>query len=132
VILDSNVLIALFQREQADLFDRISRWRRSHAIRINLVIYAECAPSFASDDGLRLSLNALGIGIEDLTLPEGFRAGQAYAEYKRRGGEKQTILPDFLIGAQAELRGWPLVTRDRKGFASYFPDLQVIDPTEDL
>ncbi|WP_295530611.1 type II toxin-antitoxin system VapC family toxin [Novosphingobium sp. Chol11] len=69
--------------------------------------------------------------ITALTREDAFRPAQAFAEYRRRGGERQAILPDFLIGAQAEIRGWPLVTRDRKGFQSYFPDLQIIDPTED-
>lgn len=74
----------------------------------------------------------VGVSLERLTLAECHRAGVAFAEYRRRDGKRTTILPDFLIGAQAELRGWPLVTRDRKGFASYFPDLEIIDPTEDF
>ena len=73
---------------------------------------------------------AAGIECVWLTLEECHRAGQAHSEYRRCGGKRPAILPDFLIGAQAEMRGWPLVTRDRKRFGSYFPDLQIIDPTE--
>ena len=97
---------------------------------MNLVVYAEIAPGFVSPDGLRLALARLGVAIAEMTLDEAFRAGQAFAEYRRRGGEWRAILPDFLIGAQAELRGWPLATRDREGFASHFPDLDIIDPFE--
>ena len=131
VILDSNVLISLFQREQPHLFARLGEWQATHKLHVNLIIYAEVAPSFADPVALGLELAQLRVVQADFTREEAFRAGAAFAEYRHRGGERSTILADFLIGAQAELRGWPLVTRDRKGFASYFPELTIIDPTED-
>jgi predicted nucleic acid-binding protein len=131
VILDSNVLIALFQHGQPKLFDRLAEWQALRTIHINLVILAEVAPSFAALAEIGSALDRLDIVLTALNREDAFRAGQAFAEYRRRGGERTAILPDFLIGAQAEIRGWPLVTRDRKGFQSYFPGLQIIDPTED-
>jgi predicted nucleic acid-binding protein len=131
VILDSNVLIALFQHGQPKLFDRLAEWQALCTIHINLVILAEVAPSFAALAEIGSALDRLDIVLTALNREDAFRAGQAFAEYRRRGGERTAILPDFLIGAQAEIRGWPLVTRDRKGFQSYFPGLQIIDPTED-
>jgi len=131
VILDSNVLIALFQQAQPKLFDRLAEWQALRTIHINLVIFAEVAPSFPAEAELGSTLDRLEIMVTALTREDAFRAGQAFAEYRRRGGERTAILADFLIGAQAEIRGWPLVTRDRKGFQSYFPGLQIIDPTED-
>ncbi len=131
MILDSNVLIALFQHGQPKLFDRLAEWQALRTIHINLVILAEVAPSFAALAEIGSALDRLDIVLTALNREDAFRAGQAFAEYRRRGGERTAILPDFLIGAQAEIRGWPLVTRDRKGFQSYFPGLQIIDPTED-
>lgn len=62
-----------------------------------------------------------------------FKAGQAYKAYKskKRGpGEpyKTNVLPDFLIGALAEVEGIPLVTTNQADFIKYFPALQVIHP----
>jgi predicted nucleic acid-binding protein len=131
VILDSNVLIALFQQEQPRLFSRLADWRAQRRIHVNVVIFAEVSAGFAEPTALGAAIDRLGLTIADFTRDDAFRAGRAFAEYRRRGGERTAILPDFLIGAQAEIRGWPLVTRDRKGFASYFPDLQIIDPAED-
>jgi predicted nucleic acid-binding protein len=131
MILDSNVLIEIVQRPDSPL----NGWLYAHLehdLRINPIIFAELSPSFARCEDLEGYLASIDIAIEPLALAECHRAGLAHAEYRRRGGERKTILPDFLIGAQAEMRGWPLVTRDRKGFASYFPELQIIDPTEDL
>jgi hypothetical protein len=68
----------------------------------------------------------------ELTHEDAFRAGIAFQEYRRKGGPRQSILPDFLIGGQAANRGWPILTRDSKRFASYFPELTIIDPLEDI
>jgi predicted nucleic acid-binding protein len=38
------------------------------------------------------------------------------------------VLPDFFIGAQAAVRGWPLLTRDARRFRTYFPTLDVLTP----
>jgi hypothetical protein len=130
VILDSNILIAIFQNEHPDWFEKLAGWQIAQTIHINLVIFAEVAPSFTETDALQSALAELGLQIAEITLDDAYRAGCAFAEYRRRGGSRETILPDFLIGAQAEMRGWPLVTRDRKGFASYFPNLEIIDPME--
>ena len=45
------------------------------------------------------------------------------------GGVKTSPLPDFYIGAQAEIEGRTLVTRDAARYRTYFPNLQIIAPT---
>lgn len=130
MIVDSNILIELVHHPRS----RISEWLEDAQARcrlhINHLIFAEISPNFATFGDLESFLGDLEIAIEPLTLPECHHAGQAFAEYRRRGGGRETILPDFLIGAQAEMRRWPLVTRDRKGFASYFSELEILDPTK--
>ena len=99
MILDSNVVIALFQSEQAAMFERLAEWQALRPVHVNLVIYAEVSPGFISPQGLKSALDELGLEVAAITLGEAFRAGQAFAEYRRRGGGRQTVLPDFLIGA---------------------------------
>jgi hypothetical protein len=58
-------------------------------------------------------------------------AGRAYLGYVRRrkgsgGRDARRILPDFLIGAHALVRGYSLLTIDHKDFAAAFPSLHVI------
>lgn len=131
MILDSNVLIDLLDPEAPDAIkQRIFALQASNRPCINEVIFAELSRGYASAEEVGLMLDGLGVAVERLTLNECHRGGLAFAEYRRRGGSRETILPDFLIGAQAEMRGWPLVTRDPKGFASYFPELEIIDPME--
>lgn len=131
MIFDSNIVLALLDEPPGSaLFDAIEAVRAPR-VHVNEIIFAEVAARFVVPGLLERTIAALDLVIERLTLPECHRAGQAFAEYRRRGGTRAAILPDFLIGAQAATRGWPLVTRDRRGFASYFPELTIIDPMEE-
>ena len=56
-------------------------------------------------------------------------AGASWREYRRRGGARARIVPDFLIGAHAGYRADRLLTRDRGFYRSHFPGLKIIDPS---
>lgn len=131
LILDSNILIAVIQDPNSREAEWLGLAQSDQAMRCNPVIVSEIGANFSSLDSLEAFLRAFRLFSEPFSALDCFRAGQAYLEYKRRGGRRTTILPDFLIGAQAAERGWTLVTRDRKGFESYFPELTIIDPLKD-
>jgi hypothetical protein len=65
---------------------------------------------------------------EPLPFEAGFLAGKAYVAYRRKGGTKRSLLPDFLIGAHAAVAGYRLLTRDAARYRSYFPRLYLITP----
>ena len=132
MIFDTNILIALIENKGGpDFLERLTRHRAGQTVRINEIVFAELSSQYESAENLETVLAAIGVECVWLTLAECHRAGQAFAEYRQRGGQRTAILSDFLIGAQAATRGWPLVTRDRKGFDSYFPEITIIDPLED-
>ena len=66
---------------------------------------------------------------QKISLPweAAFIASKAYAAYRRNGGQRHTLMPDFYIGAHALFEKHILVTRD-KGYVKYFPSLQCISP----
>jgi predicted nucleic acid-binding protein len=70
----------------------------------------------------------LGIAIDPLTPDIAYRAGHAHVGCRLADGRQQSVLADFLIGAHAASIGATPVTRDRKRFATYFPDLTLITP----
>jgi predicted nucleic acid-binding protein len=46
-----------------------------------------------------------------------------------RGKAPSVPLPDFFIGAHAQLMGWKLATRDIERYPIYFPAVELIDLT---
>ena len=59
------------------------------------------------------------------------RAYTRYRSARRRSGGGQaprTPLPDFFIGAHAELLGWKLATRDTERYRLYFPKVELLEP----
>lgn len=68
--------------------------------------------------------------LQRLPLPydAGWLAAQAFLKYRRAGGTKNSPLPDFYIGGQAEAEGLTLVTRDTARYRTYFPRVALIAP----
>jgi predicted nucleic acid-binding protein len=64
----------------------------------------------------------------ELPYEAGFLAGKAFLNYRRRGGGKETPLPDFYIGAHAAIAGYRLLTRDARRYRTYFPSVDIIAP----
>lgn len=55
-------------------------------------------------------------------------AAQVFSRYRNHGGARPRPLPDFYIGAHAAVANLSVLTRDRSGYASYFPRLTLISP----
>ena len=96
---------------------------------VNPIIYAEVAPAFEFD-WVKLDewLAHAGILLEPLPFAASTIAAAAHREYRRRGGLRETPLPDFYIGAHAEVAGHGLLTRDDARYATYFPKVTLIAP----
>lgn len=131
MIVDSNIIIDLLHGagSRSDrVFDCYVRLRASGPAVINPVVFAETASGSPTQESFENRLSELSLLVEPLNNADAFRASQAFREYRRKGGPRTTILPDFLIGAQASVRGWSILTRDPKRFSSYFPEVELIDP----
>jgi predicted nucleic acid-binding protein len=132
MIVDSNIIIDLLSPDRPDAQASIDAYAEAVSATqclIDHVIFAEVASRFRTAGQVASDLAKLGLVIEPLDDMIAFRAGLAFREYRRRGGPRGTILPDFLIGAHAEIRGVPILTRDTQRFASYFPNLELVSPT---
>lgn len=66
--------------------------------------------------------------LREVPRPALYLAGRAYLQYRQRGGQKASVLPDFFIGAHAAVEGWVLLTRDAARFSTYFPTLEIVAP----
>jgi predicted nucleic acid-binding protein len=106
------------------VFDLLNRFR----VVINPVIYAEVSVSFASIDLVDARLPRSSIVREAIPFEAAFLAGKVFAAYRRRGGDRSSLLPDFLIGAHAAIRGYRILTRDDRRYRSFFPSVRLITP----
>lgn len=130
-LFDSNVLIdiATFDPNwQVWSEAQLARATERGLALINPIIHAELAPSFPSPQALNRWLGPLNFQYLPLPYEAGWRAGQAFVQYRRAGGSRLSLLPDFYIGAHAETSGLTLVTRDIARYATYFPKVTLITP----
>ncbi len=94
----------------------------------NHVVLAELFARRDATKEIAGALESIGMKLLDLDSQSAWLAGQAHAVYRQRGGRREVILADFLIGAHAHVLGAAILTRDTNRFASYFPDLTLITP----
>lgn len=131
ILVDSNVLLDVFENDPGwgDWSEGIlDRYRTSHVLSINPVIYAEVSIGFSRIEELEAVIQGSGIVFEEIPREALFLAGKAFLAYRRRSGKKTSPLPDFFIGAHAAVAGWPLITRDTARVGSYFPGVRLISP----
>ncbi len=125
---DSNVLFDVFL-EDADFgqesLRRLRAYNRRGPLIICAIAYAELVPRFDDQALLNEALRQLNLTISSIDTAIAYVAGLRWAQYRRAGGPRNRVLPDFLIGAHALHRADALLTRDRGIFAGYFRDVRL-------
>jgi predicted nucleic acid-binding protein len=131
VLVDSSVMLDLFTTD-SEWFewssDVLARTADTSRLVINPVVYAEASVRFSRVEDLDAALPPDKFAREPIPYGAAFLAGKAYVLYRRRGGPRPSLLPDFLIGGHAAIAGYRLLTRDPDRFRSYFPRLDLIAP----
>jgi predicted nucleic acid-binding protein len=131
LLVDTNVLVDVLQNDPQWADWSIGQLRAQaqlHELVINPVVYAELSLSFSTFEALDRVVATMELAMREVPRPALFLAGKAYLQYRKRGGGKAQVLPDFFIGAHAAVEGWPLLTRDASRFRTYFPSLEVVAP----
>jgi len=131
ILVDANVLLDVLTAD-ASWFEwsseQLARTGEDARLRINEVCYAELCVRAESQTRLDTALNELTIEIERTPKEALFVAAKAFLRYRTAGGPRLAILPDFFIGAHAQVARCPLLTRDARRFRRYFPKVQLITP----
>jgi predicted nucleic acid-binding protein len=102
--------------------------RTSEILAVNPIINAETSIGFEKMDELDAVLSSTYFRRLPLPWEAAFLAGKCFLDYRRKDGRKRSPLPDFYIGAHAEISGMTLLTHDTPRYRSYFPALQIIAP----
>jgi predicted nucleic acid-binding protein len=131
IVVDTNVIL--------DISGNEPEWRDWSAERlatalepgpavINDVVFAELCARQTDVEAVEALLLDFRLTCVPMSRRALFLAGKAYARYRKAGGTKLNVLPDFFIGAQAVDLGVRLLTRDARRYRSYFPELELIAP----
>ncbi len=131
ILVDTNVLLDVLQDDP-----RWAEWSQQQletvsltdSLAINAVIYSELSMAFERIEDLEAVIAEASLTLEPIPREALFLAGKVFVDYRRRQGAKQAVLPDFYIGAQAAVNGWPILTRDVGRYRSYFPTVRLVAP----
>ena len=131
VIFDTNVIIDIATQDPL-------WWQWSLAVRdgadviggaaINEVVFAELCTRYATVEEVNDLVDILEFPILPTPREGLFLAAKAFETYRRAGGSREHVLPDFFIGAHALVIGAQVATRDARRFRTYFPALELITP----
>src|SRR5258708_36291589 len=94
-------------------------------LAINGVIYSELSIGYERIEDIDALLETVEITFADVPRPALFLAGKVFRTYRKRGGVKTGVLPDFFIGAHAVVAKMPLLTRDAARYRTYFPTVEL-------
>lgn len=132
LIVDANVLLDIVSNDAnwADWSARQLRHQSQvHELVINAVVYTELSMAFADLDDVDRVVDEMRLNFAEIPKPALFLAGKAFLRYRRAGGPRTSVLPDFFIGAHAAIAGCAILTRDGRRYRTYYPRVPVITPT---
>ncbi|NOT40340.1 MAG: type II toxin-antitoxin system VapC family toxin [Alphaproteobacteria bacterium] len=131
ILVDTNVLLdvvtddpvwkpwSLAQLEAAAASDRLA---------INEVVFAELSVKYSRIEDVEKLIDDADLIVERTPRGALFLAGQTYQSYRKSGGQRTGVLPDFFIGAHAAVAGVALLTRDSRRYRTYFPRVKLLAP----
>ena len=125
---DTSVLLSIFkgEAEGAAWLARLQTEAISRPLIACAVVWAEVRAFFPDDASCRNAFSALGIQFSESDETTAVLAGGIYRNYKRKGGNRSALVPDFLVAAHSATHATALATTDRGYFRKYFPKLILI------
>ena len=137
ILFDTNVILDALEKD-SEYFEWAFKLITAAAAESNGVVNAVTVAELCAGDRDPATVRAdlLNWDLQVLDIPSAAAAvcGKAYRRHtiSRKtsgGGDAPKIpLPDFFIGAHAEIMGWKLATRDSERIARYFPKVHLLTP----
>lgn len=127
---DASVLWSLVNQEKEAPGWRaaLERASREGDVIMCEVAFSEISPAYASEADLLEDLERLTISYDPIQPAAAWRAGQTFKTYRKAGGPRGAMIPDFLIAAHAQVQADRLAAADRGYLRSYFPALNLLGP----
>lgn len=132
LLVDTNVLVDVLEDDPTWADWSMSQLRAQAQVNdliINPVIYSELSLTFESVEALNDAVDHMQLIFQALPRSALFLAGRAFLKYRREGGTKANVLPDFFIGAHAAVTGGGILTRDARRYRHHFPRVALVTPS---
>lgn len=130
-LVDTNVLLDLVTNDVRFVEWSISQLEAASLkgpLIINDVIYAELSVRYETIESLGKFIELAALSHDPIPREALFLAGKAFQKYRRSGGIRMAVLPDFYLGAHAAVLELPILTRDEARYQTYFPTVSLISP----
>ncbi|SRR5260370_23878688 len=131
ILVDTNVILDVVGRDPV-WWDwsrgQLNMSALADELAINDVVYAELSAGYRHYGEVDAFIAAAGLGLMRTPRQALFLAGKAFRRYRRVGGVRTGVLPDFFIGAHAIVSEAKLLTRDPRRYRTYFPGISLIAP----
>jgi predicted nucleic acid-binding protein len=130
-LVDTNVLLDLATNDEAWADWSIARLEERSLrgpLLINDIIYAELSVRYARIEDLNGFIKEAGLELISIPREALFLAGKVFSQYRKAGGTRTGVLPDFFIGAHAAVSKLSLLTRDVGRYRTYFPTAALLTP----
>jgi predicted nucleic acid-binding protein len=128
---DTSVLVDIFTDDPAFRVGSLAAVRASlsrGSIVACDIVWAEVVAAFADGASASSALAAIPVEFSEIDVRSAATAGAAWRAYRARGGSRERIISDFVIGAHALTRADRLLTRDRGFHRMAFKNLKILDP----
>jgi predicted nucleic acid-binding protein len=137
ILLDTNVLIFAFEADSP-----FAHWARQiiaeavigEGAMVNPVVLAELCVGDSRPDQVANRILSWGVEIASLPASTAPVCAAAFRTYRKRRANETDMqiatipLPDFFIGAHAEVTNSQLATADVSRYETYFPKVALVAP----
>jgi hypothetical protein len=137
ILFDTNVIIDILDEAEPQhkwALKQLASAVVGEGAVVSAITVAELCAGDRRPEEVESDLRNWGMQIADVPAASAATCGTAYRRYtsarRSSGGTAppKTPLPDFFIGAQAEIMGWKIATRDQERFKKYFPKVTLVTP----
>lgn len=126
--LDSSVLLLLSRKQPGwEVWrHRLQTAASEGSLLISPIAFAEFSIAYPQVETAQADLDLLHIIYDPITPAAAYLAGQIFLQYRRNGGPRLNLIPDFLIAAHATVQANRLAAIDRGYLRTYFPCLPLL------